>query len=513
MSTNTSSFYVKAGLSPAQAVLLYEALLASSTEVQLVLQPNSTCISLASPNVEHRYGYSWDEIRNIDFMELVHYDDQASFRDKIQIAANSPGISVKGEMRIRQARKGYQQTEYSAVVMVDISIVEGVLLSLRDSTEKKAMIRALSESREHLDLAVHGAQLGVWDWNIKQGRIFYNHEWASMLGYDLDEIGSNLAFWEEVLHPDDRARAKAALDDHLAGKSQIYSEEYRIMTQSGEYIWVQDTGRVMESDPSGSPVRMAGIHQNITARKAGEAQLLEQKTRLEQVNQELEELAYLTSHNLRAPLANISGLIEVYHEELAGHPPVDNLISQVNSSIQELQSSLETMEQVVSLYTNPHEGEQDVNLEAAFRLAMRPFKAHLNAENVSVHCDFNAMPKIRYPKAHLVGMISTLLSNAIRFQSPERPLLIKVTSFQATPYRVIEFQDNGLGIDLEQHGDKLFQIHQRFSPQGTGKGLGLFMLKKLVTYIGGRVEVESEVDKGTKFKLFLVNQNGGIHND
>lgn len=508
LSRHTSSLSLKAGLSPTEAVSLYEALLGSSSEVQLVLHPDSVLISHASPNVDKRYGYAWDKIVHTDFLELIHKDDQPLVCDKLHLARNSPGIALKGECRIRHARKGFQHTEFSIVAPDSDSIVKGVVISLRDITEKMAMIRALSESREHLDLAVHGAQLGIWDWNIKQGRIFYNPEWANMLGYSLEEIGSNLAFWEEVLHPDDRDRAKAAIEAHLKGQSEMYSEEYRIQTRASGFIWIQDTGKVMERDSSGTPVRMAGIHQDITARKDGEALLLKQKNRLEQVNQELEELAYITSHNLRAPLANIDGLVEFYHEELAGKALVNDWVSRINSSVNELRSSLETMEQVVSLYTNPHEGEGEVSLEAALRLALRPYRKQMDSIGAAVQYDFKQAPSIYYPKAHLVRMFSTLLSNAIHFQNPDRQLLVKVTSADEPPYRVIEFRDNGLGIDLEQHGDKLFQIHQRFNTQGTGKGLGLFMLKKLITYLGGRVEVESEVDIGTGFKLFLLNQNG-----
>ena len=508
LSRHTSSLSLKAGLSLTEIVSLYEALLSSSSEVQLVLHTDTARITHSSPNVEKQYGYAWDILVDTDFLELVHKDDRTILCDKLQLAMKSPGFALKGECRIRHARKGFQHTEFSIVVSDATSIVEGILISLRDITEKMVMFRALSESRQHLNLAVHGAQLGIWDWNIEKGQIFYNTEWANMLGYSLVEIGSNLAFWEEVLHPDDRNRAKAAIDAHLKGQSEIYNEEYRIQTKAGDFIWIQDTGKVMERNSSGTPVRMAGIHQNITARKDGEALLLKQKNRLEQVNQELEELAYLTSHNLRAPLANIDGLIEFYQDELAGQVPVDNLVTRINSSVNELRSSLETMEQVVDLYTNPHGGEREVSLEAALRLAIRPFKGQMDSIGAIVRYDFIHAPSIRYPKAHLVSMFSTLLSNAIHFQNPDRHLQITVTSTHEPPYRVIYFRDNGLGIDLEQHGEKLFQIHQRFNTQGTGKGLGLFMLKKLVTYLIGRVEVESEVDMGTGFKLYLVNQDG-----
>jgi diguanylate cyclase (GGDEF)-like protein/PAS domain S-box-containing protein len=148
------------------------------------------------------------------------------------------------------------------------------------------MIRA---SEERLAAVMEGSQLGYSDWNIQTSEIQRNERWAGMLGYNPNDIKNTLQQWEDLLHPDDRASALQAMQDHLSGKTPVHRDEYRLRAKDGSYRWILDQGRIIEYDLHGHPLRMTATHTDITARKQAEAELRQAKEALEATHKELEE--------------------------------------------------------------------------------------------------------------------------------------------------------------------------------------------------------------------------------
>ena len=122
-------------------------------------------------------------------------------------------------------------------------------------------------AKERLELALKGAKLGLWDWDIEKGHVFFNKSWAGMLGYTVDEIEPSVEAWEKLMHPDDRDRVMAALNEHLEGGSDHYETEHRLLAKDGSWKWILDSGKVFERDKNGKPLRAAGTHRDITESK------------------------------------------------------------------------------------------------------------------------------------------------------------------------------------------------------------------------------------------------------
>ena len=131
--------------------------------------------------------------------------------------------------------------------------------------------QTVTTQAERMDLVVRGAEAGTWDWHIGTGQVTFNERWATMLGYQLHELEPNVGTWEQLVHPDDLPAVKERVSAHLRGETPLYSTEHRLKTKSGTWCWVFDSGRVVERDASGNPVRAAGIHLDISARKELEA--------------------------------------------------------------------------------------------------------------------------------------------------------------------------------------------------------------------------------------------------
>jgi PAS domain S-box-containing protein len=143
--------------------------------------------------------------------------------------------------------------------------------SLEDKVKQRTW--DLQQSEERLQMAVEGADLGLWDWDVRADRTTYNQRWLESLGYSMQELEPEGDSWARLLHPDDRAQALAALEASLENAPALFENEHRLCTKAGEWIWVLARGRVVEWDASGRPVRHAGTFLDITQRKEAEEAL------------------------------------------------------------------------------------------------------------------------------------------------------------------------------------------------------------------------------------------------
>ena len=150
----------------------------------------------------------------------------------------------------------------------------GVVLVLVDQTQQRAAQRALADSEELWRFALEGAGDGVWDWNLSTGEVLFSNRWWDLLGYDASEIGTTIEEWRKRVHPDDLPQAEADLKAHFDHQTASYRNEHRVQCKDGRWKWILDRGKVMRRDAAGQPLRMIGTHQDITARKQAEQDLL-----------------------------------------------------------------------------------------------------------------------------------------------------------------------------------------------------------------------------------------------
>lgn len=178
----------------------------------------------------------------------------------------------------------------------------GLLQRIDDATA------ALGAAREQLDLALRGADLGLWDWHIPSGKVTFNQRWAEMLGYRLDEIEPHVSSWERLVHPDDIPTINAALESHLKGETPHYESEHRMRHKDGHWIWILDRGKVMERAADGTPLRAVGTHLDVSERKTAEMRLREN----EAVLQRAQAVSHVGSWELDVPTQRLDWSAETY---------------------------------------------------------------------------------------------------------------------------------------------------------------------------------------------------------
>lgn len=148
----------------------------------------------------------------------------------------------------------------------------------RDFTERRKVREQIAERERRLMRALEGAELGLWDWDVPGGKSVFSPTWCRMLGYEVDELPPIAATWEGLVHPDDWRDIRDALEPHLRGETDAYRAEYRLKHRDGRWIWILAAGRVLERGEGDEPLRVVGIHQDISQRKAMEESLLQLAT-------------------------------------------------------------------------------------------------------------------------------------------------------------------------------------------------------------------------------------------
>ena len=197
--------------------------------------------------------------------------------------------------------------------------VIGLLGTYDDITERKSAEQALRASEERLERALWGADLGLWDWHIQTGEVFFDQRWAAMLGYAPEELEPSMATWERLVHPEDLPAVRQALDAHLRGETPAYETEHRVLTRSGAWKWILDRGRVAERDPYGRPLRATGTHLDVTQRREAEEALRASEEKFRDLVENVSDVIYV---------CDAQGLVTYMSPrvaQLTGHEPEELL--------------------------------------------------------------------------------------------------------------------------------------------------------------------------------------------
>ncbi len=202
---------------------------------------------------------------------------------------------------------------------------DSVTFTVLDVTQQKKAERALHDSEQRLQLALEGADLGMWDWDIQSGSIYYSPRYLSMLGYGPTELPHTLATWEGLLHPDDLQPTRQHLLDCLAQEPSRWSLEFRLRAKDGGYLWILGRGQVVDYGPDGSPLRAAGTHLDITDHKRADEALKKSAREWSAAMDASDDIIYLLDMERRILRANrafcrITGTTE---EALIGRYIVD----------------------------------------------------------------------------------------------------------------------------------------------------------------------------------------------
>jgi len=359
----------------------------------------------------------------------------------------------------------------------------------RDITQEKKIKQALSASEERWKFALEGAKDGVWDWNLETNDVFYSKQWKAMLGYQDHEIHGSFEDWESRVHPDDLEKCYADIQKHINGKTDMYSNIHRILCKDGSYKWILDRGKIFVDETNGK--RMVGTHTDLTDR-------MEIEHKLKEKNKELEQFAYITSHDLQEPLNSIISF--------------SNLLKESDSQLDDIgKKSVDIMEKmsyrmkdfIVDLLEYSRIGKQKEITASSINSIIDNLKIDLNSllqKNEAIINYEGEDINITCVKEEIIKVLQNLIVNGIKYQTPNNKPVITIEAKEKDTEVLISVKDNGIGIEKKYHS-KIFDVFQRLHSRNTyeGTGIGLAYCKKVIEMHGGKIWLDSELGRGSIF--------------
>lgn len=243
-------------------------------------------IRFANRSAIEQSKYSEEQMLSMCSLDLLVPEDREIADENYARRLQGEPVPNRYTLRFLDAEGGVYYQEIKPVPVMWEG-APAVLIFGTDVTDRQRAEKALIESEQRLQLALEGADLGLWDWNMETGEAFFNRRSVEMLGYSLEEIDHHISDWGRLVHPEDVPGITEAFNAHLEGRAPFYESEHRLRRKSGEWMWNLARAKVVERKPDGTPVRVTGINRDITEQKLSEKALRES----EQFNRRLVENA------------------------------------------------------------------------------------------------------------------------------------------------------------------------------------------------------------------------------
>jgi len=259
-------------------------------------------------------------------------------------------------------------------------------------------------------------------------------------------------------------------------------------------------------DEQGNFIMVIGFGVDITERKSLEVKQTKIMEQLAIQNTQLIDFCNVVSHNLRGPLINMAMLAEFIQEE-QDMEQQKVMVSKLEPVIENLKNTFNELVESIQIRQDSNIKSDKLIFSTCLQETLDLLYVEINKAKAKIVVDFEEAPVVLYPHKYLASIFFNLISNAIKYQSPERQLSLNLASKIKAGNIVLTVEDNGLGIDMDKHKNSLFKIGKVFHRHPDAKGLGLFMTKTQVEAMGGKIWVESIPDQGSKFFVEFINQN------
>ena len=509
----------------------YRALIEQMNEGALLLSETGTVV-YCNACLAGLLGYPLAEMMGSDFEACVPPAYRAYWAGLLQRGWQAPG---RGELLLQTADGAlvpfavalnelrFNEIAVMAVIVTDLSArreITAIQVRVaeqnaelsrkseelkREESARRAGERAASEARRVLE----GIPQIAWTATPQGANSYLNRRWFDYIG---QENAQGLDYgWALHLHPDDQALAARRWTQSLAS-GEPFEVEYRFRDRAGHYRWM--LGRALPSrNAQGEITQWIGtctdIHeQKLALGRIDEAQraLRQNNEQLVRVNVDLDNFVYTASHDLKAPISNIEGLLAVLLQELpaglAQSPEVQPVLGLMQDAVNRFKRTIDHLTDVSKLQKEHGHPTEAVDLAAVVRDVQLDLAPLIRTTAARLEVDVAAVPTVSFSEKNLRSVVFNLLSNALKYHAPGRPPQVRLRAWVEAGAAVLEVQDNGLGLNPANE-QRLFGMFQRFHDHIEGSGIGLYMVKKMVENAGGRIAVQSAPGEGSTFTVYF----------
>lgn len=453
-----------------------------------------------NPAAETIYGYSAQEMIGESILITIPLDRRVEFAANMQRIKEGERVPPFETTRIRKDGKIVDVLVSVSPVRNDAGRIVGASTIARDVSERKRTESELRLSRERLALALKAGRSGTFDWDIRNNINIWSSETEELYGLAPGTFGGTYEDWESLVVPEDLERARTAIRESL--ETGEFASEWRIRRRDKDEIrWIDARAKVFFDD-AGRPSRMVGIKVDITERKQAERELALRAEELARSNADLQQFAYVASHDLQEPLRMVASYTQLLGKRYRGKldADADDFIAFAVDGAHRMQVLINDLLDYSRVGTRGKEFVS-TNSEGVLEAVLVNLKAAIEETHAVITHD--PLPTIPSDQTQLSQVFQNLIGNALKFHGPEPPR-IHVSVQQKANEWCFSVRDNGIGIEPDD-ADRIFVIFQRLHSgrKYPGTGIGLAITKKIVERHGGRIWVVSEPGKGSTFTFTI----------
>jgi signal transduction histidine kinase len=365
------------------------------------------------------------------------------------------------------------------------------------------------KAEQRLEIAIEAAGLSIWSRDLDTDKVIYDRNWFQNQGIDPD-VFLEYDILLSAIHPDDLENVKQATTYLREGKNLYNNLTYRIKTIHGDWKWILSFSKMISSNGSARKNVVVGSLLDIDFIKQKEIELQGITKELSKKNNELEKFAYITSHNLRAPVVNLISLTELQQESNLSQELQDEIRQSIHECVRQLDNTLNDLVEIVASQSGKSVKSEDLNLQTELNMVIKTIENQIRSSGAKIEVNFANDLNIHFPRHYLHSILLNLFTNAIKYKSKDRNLVISLKTREGKDFTQLFFSDNGIGINLDKYGNKIFGLYQRFHSNIDGKGLGLYIIKSQIDAMDGKIEVDSLPDVGTTFCIYFKNHKNTL---
>lgn len=438
-------------------------------------------------------GYEIGEIERsyLNFKDyLLYFED----RDLFLASINARNAARLKSVEIRLlTKRGYEWFQSTMQKQINAKIT-GTLVPIHDlkvAQLKSQAANSISVENNKL-LEVVG-----WTLNCHSDELMMHGDAPRAL-----DIPHNVCSLEDLIQlfePADQTKLKSAIAE-CRKYSRPFEMNLLFRTVSNKKKWVKVKAYV-RVDQFGNCIQINGTLQNIDWAKKKEARLEAVLNDLARQKDRLQNFAHIVAHNMNSYANNLKVMVDLYDQLDAGEER-DEIFTNIKGISSSLKTTIDHLSEIVS--SESQGGEKSiVEFEKVFNNTINVLYDNIQLADAAVMSDFSECPHVYYVPAYIESIFLNLISNSIKYRHPARKPVITCESRKMGGDVCLIFEDNGIGIDLDKYGEKLFGMYQTFHNHQDAHGIGLYITRNQIEQAGGTIHVESEVNKGTKFIIRL----------
>jgi len=383
-----------------------------------------------------------------------------------------------------------------------------------ESELRQSALLELKESSDQLALVIDSTAAGIWDWQVQTGEVTFNKRWAEIIGYTLEELSPcDINTWMEHAHPEDLKRSGELLEQHWNGATERYNYEARMKHKAGHWVWVLDSGQVVEWFDDGKPKRMVGTHLDISARKNNEEKLIKATEEAQQAVIAKSDFLASMSHEIRTPMNGVLGMLGLVIDTDLN----EEQHHRVNIAMGSARSLLNLINDILD-FSKADAGKVeleniDFNLRSMLGDLSEAMGLQAQVKNLELILDVTNIEEsiVKGDPSRLRQIISNIVSNATKFTAKGEIIInAELLPYDDSSWRLnCNISDTGLGIPDDKISslfDSFSQVDASTTRKFGGTGLGLAIVKKLCNLMGGDISVTSKLGEGSCFNFYVTLQ-------